>query len=73
MIFVRDQVLECVSPIPGLIGGALYVCDGMERAGAWTLVRVTAVHDGERGVWWPFRFKAAEYELASARLGVRRP
>lgn len=49
MSFERDQVLECVSPTPGLIAGALYVCDGMVRVGLFEMVRVTAVHDGERG------------------------
>lgn len=68
MTFVRDQVLECVSPTPGLIGGALYVCNGMERVGVgglrWEWVVVQEAHTGRpAGSYWPFRFKPTGYAL----------
>lgn len=69
MIFVRDQVLECVSPTPGLVRGALYVCEGMVNAGEgglrWEMVVVLEAHTGRpAGLYWPFRFKPAKHQLA---------
>lgn len=75
MIFVRDQVLECVSPTPGLTRGALYICEGVERPRLFGWNSAVCVREAATGKllvdkagepigYWAFRFKAARYQLA---------